>query len=116
MADIFSQAMEFRTSGSEAQAMEAFESVIQLKPECWQAHYLLGLDLAARENIEEARVQLLAATRYRPDFAPAHLNLGLMLVKLHRLDQALAEFGITLQIDPTNQVAQEYIGTFHASK
>jgi len=116
MADIFSQAIDFRTLGSEARAIEAFEAVIQLKPDCWQARHLLGLDLAAQGNIEEARVQLLAATRYRPDFAPAHLNLGLMLAKLGRLDEALAEFGITLQIDPTNPAALEYIGTIHRSK
>ncbi len=116
MADIFSQAIDFRTLGPEAKAITAFESVIQLKPECWQARYLLGLDLAAQGNIEEARVQLLAATRYRPDFAPAHLNLGLILAKSGSLDEALAEFGITLQIDPTNPAALESIRTIQMSK
>ena len=73
-------------------------------------------DLAAQGKIGEARVQFLAATRYRPDFAPAHLNLGLILAKLGKPDQALREFGTTLQIDPTNLVAQEYMGTLHTSR
>jgi hypothetical protein len=77
---------------------------------------LLGLEFAAQGKIEEARAQFLAAIRYRPDFAPAHLNLGFMLAKQEKPDQAVAEFRITLQIDPTNQAAQQYIETINTSK
>jgi tetratricopeptide (TPR) repeat protein len=90
--------------------------VIQLAPGCWRARHLLGLELAAQGNIEEARAQLLAAIRYRPDFAPAHLNLGVMLAKQEKLDQALAEFRLTLQLDPTNSRAQQYIKNIQVSK
>ena len=58
-------------------------------------------------------VQFREAIKYRPDFAPAHLNLGLMLAKLGKPDQALAEFRITLQLDPTNPSARQYLETNH---
>jgi len=114
--DYFSQAVDASALGLRAGAIELFEAAIQLKPEFWQAHYLLGVELAAQGNIEEARGQFSEAVRYRPDFARAHLNLGLMLAKQGRPDEALAEFRTTLQIDPTNQSAQQYIESIHASK
>jgi tetratricopeptide (TPR) repeat protein len=45
--------------------------------------------------------------RIRPDFARAHLNDGVALAKLGKLDEALKEFQITLQLNPTNIVAQQ---------
>ena len=115
-ADYFDQAVAFSALGLRARAVEAFGEVIQLEPEFWQARYLLGVELAAQGKIEEARAQFSAAIRYRPDFAPSHLNLGVLLAKQEKLDQALAEFRTTLQLDPANPSAQQYIETIHASK
>jgi tetratricopeptide (TPR) repeat protein len=115
-ADYFDQAVDFSALGLGARAVEAFGAVIQLEPEFWQARYLLGVELAAQGKIEEARAQFSAAIRYRPDFAPSHLNLGILLAKQEKRDQALAEFRTTLQLDPTNPSAQQYIETIHASK
>ncbi len=116
LADYFNQAVDFSALGLRARAVETFGMVIQLAPACWQAHFLLGLEMAAQERTEEARAQFFAAVRYRPDFAPAHLNLGVMLAKQEKPDQALAEFRTTLQLDPTNRAAQEYIETIHIAK
>jgi tetratricopeptide (TPR) repeat protein len=115
-ADYFNQAVAFSALGLRARAVEVFGVVIQLEPGFWQARYLLGVELAAQGKIEEARAQFSAAIRYRPDFAPSHLNLGVMLAKQEKLDQALAEFRTTLQLDPANPSAQQYIETIHASK
>jgi tetratricopeptide (TPR) repeat protein len=116
LADYFNQAVDFSALGLRARAVETFGMVIQLAPACWQAHFLLGLEMAAQERTEEARARFFAAVRYRPDFAPAHLNLGVMLAKQEKPDQALAEFRTTLQLDPTNRAAQEYIETIHIVK
>jgi tetratricopeptide (TPR) repeat protein len=116
LADYFSQAVDSGALGLQARAIEVYGMILQLAPGCWQARYLLGLELASQGKIEEARAQFLAASRYRPDFAPAHLNLGVMLAKQEKPDQALAEFRLTLQLDPTNPAAQQYIETIHMSK
>jgi len=116
LADYFNQAVDASALGARPKAVELFEAVIQFKPEFWQARYLLGMELAAQGRTEEARTQFREAIRFRPDFAPAHLNLGLILAKQEKPAQALAEFRITLQIVPTNQLAQHYLETIHAPK
>jgi tetratricopeptide (TPR) repeat protein len=115
-ADYFNQAVGFSALGLGARAVESFGLVIQLKPEFWQARYLIGVELANQGRIGEAQAQFSEAIRYRPDFAKSHLHLGVLLAKQEKLDRALAEFRITLQLDPTNQSAQQYIETIHASK
>jgi tetratricopeptide (TPR) repeat protein len=116
VADFFSQAVGASLMGLRGQAMDALGMAIQLNPGCWQARYLLGLELVSDGKIEEARRQLLAAVRYRPDFAPAHLNLGIVLAKQDKTDPALAEFRAALQIDPANAAARQYVATLRPSK
>jgi len=108
-ADYFNQAFDSSAHVLPARAVESFGKAIELKPTFWQARYLLGLELASQGNSEEARTQFLQAAQYRPDFVPAHLNLGMMCAKLEEPDQALAEFRITLQLDPSNSLAQQYV-------
>ena len=45
----------------------------------------------------------------------AHLNYGVALAKLGKLDEALKEFQITLQLNPTNTVAQQNLETIQAN-
>jgi len=113
LADYFNQAVDAAALGTRARAIELFEAVLQITPEFWQARYLLGMELAAQERIEEARMQFQEAVKCRPDFAPAHLNLGRMLAKQEKPEQALVQFRIALQLDPTNQLARQYLETNH---
>ena len=39
----------------------------------------------------------------------AHLNLGVALFKLGRIDEAKAEFAETLRLDPQNLLAADYL-------
>jgi tetratricopeptide (TPR) repeat protein len=116
LADYFSQAVDSSALGFRDRAIAAFGTVLQLDPACWQAHYLLGLEWLAGGKFEEAQAQFSAAVRYRPDFAPAHLNLGILLAKQEKTDQALIEFRDVLLLDPTNSAAQQYLETLHPSK
>ena len=60
-ADFFSQAWLY-CNGRPRPATEALETALQLNPGCWQARYLLGLELVIDGKLEEARRQLLAAS------------------------------------------------------
>ena len=115
-ADCFNQAVAAAALGQVARAIESFGMAVALKPEFWQAHYLLGLELAAGGKTGAAGEQFWDAIVYRPDFAKSHLNLGIMLMKQQRLDAALTQFQITLQLDPSNQLAGQYLGEIRASK
>ncbi len=87
-----------------------------MNPAFWQAHYLLGVELAAGDKIEEAQEQFAEAVRFRPDFAKAHLNLGVTLAKQGKVDDALNEFQTTLELNPTNKPAQQNIETIRLLK
>jgi tetratricopeptide (TPR) repeat protein len=63
----------------------------------------------------EAQAQFPEVIRYRPDFAPAHLYLGITLAKQGKTDPALLEFQKTLQLDPGNKLAPPQIAALQAA-
>jgi Flp pilus assembly protein TadD len=56
-----------------------------LKPDCADAHYLLGKILLAQGTVAEAVEQLEAAARLAPGDASIHDQLGRAYQMLHRL-------------------------------
>lgn len=95
--------------------MADLRALLNAKPDFWQAHYMLGMELAANGKIEEAQKEFAATVHYRPDFAPAHLYLGTTLVAQKKPDQALAEFRTVLQLDPANSAARQQIESIEAA-
>jgi len=91
------------------EAIADLQAVVKAQPDFWQAHYLLGIELAANEKEAEAQKELEAAIHYRPDFAPAHLYLGITLAAQKKPAPALAEFRTALQWDPANASARQEI-------
>lgn len=115
-ADYFNRAVAAAALGQSARAIESLGTAVALKPDFWQAHYLLGAELAAGGEIDEAGKEFWNAIVYRPDFAGAHLNLGIILLKQQRPDPALTQFQITLQLDPANRRAKQYLDEMGAAK
>jgi cytochrome c-type biogenesis protein CcmH/NrfG len=62
-----------------------------------------------KRQMEEAEQQVSEIIRYRPDFTPAHLDLGTALVAQGKRERALAEFHAILQLDPANVSARQQI-------
>ena len=93
------------------EAIACLRAAVKAKPDFWQARYQLGMQLAAKGEIEEAEKQFSEAIHYRPDFFPAHADLGTALATQGKLDQALAEFHTVLQLDPANSSAQQQISS-----
>jgi cytochrome c-type biogenesis protein CcmH/NrfG len=96
-------------------AVECFATALQLEPELWQAHYLLGVEMANQGGIVDAEGQFMEVIRYRPDFAPAHLYLGIALAAKKNPAQALVEFRKVLQLDPSNTSARQEIEAIQSS-
>jgi cytochrome c-type biogenesis protein CcmH/NrfG len=101
--------------GLEARAVKSFATALQLEPEFWQAHYLLGVEMANQGGIGKAQGQFMEVIRYRPDFAPAHFYLGISLAAQKKPAQVLAEFRTVLQLDPADSSARQEIAPFQAS-
>jgi tetratricopeptide (TPR) repeat protein len=96
------------------EAVADLEGVVKAKPEFWQAHYQLGIQLAANGKNAQAQREFLEAIHYRPDFAPAHLYLGITLAAQSQFGPAMAEFHIVLQLDPANNTARQEIEAIHS--
>ena len=85
------------------------EPAVQLRTNSWQARYALAEELGFSEQNEEALLQLQEVVKLKPDHAAAHLNLGVALFKLRRVDEAKAEFGEVLRLNPQNKTARDYL-------
>jgi tetratricopeptide (TPR) repeat protein len=69
-ADYFNRAVNLAALHRSAEAIECFRTLIQQVPDFWQAHYRLGVELAAAGSRDEARIQFSEVLRCRPDYAP----------------------------------------------
>jgi len=108
-ADYFERANAAADSFQWDEAIADLRGVVKARPEFWQAHYMLGIELAGDETA--AQREFDAVVHDRPDFAPAHLSLGTILAAEKKSQQALAQFRIVLQLDPANRSARQQIET-----
>jgi Flp pilus assembly protein TadD len=82
----------------------------------WEAHNMLGGELALEGKFAEAQVEFGEAVRLQPDYAEGHLNLGIALARQGRSGEAAAEFHHTLHLEPQNRKAQEFLTTIEKSQ
>src|SRR5688572_19488524 len=66
-AAYFSQAFGFANERRSADAVKLFQAAVWMNPRFWQARYLLGVELALAEHVEEAEAQFAEVVRLRPD-------------------------------------------------
>ena len=88
------------------EAIAQLEEAVKLGQGFWEAHSLLGEELAFKGRIAEARQQFEETLRLNPKVAIAHYNLGVVLVKQGQLAEARREFSEVLRLDPENPMAR----------
>jgi predicted O-linked N-acetylglucosamine transferase (SPINDLY family) len=69
-------------------------------PDCGLAWKVQGAFIAAERRYQEALVPLQTAARLLPSDAEAHVNLGLNLVNLDRLDEAESHLKRAIELEP----------------
>jgi Tfp pilus assembly protein PilF/spermidine synthase len=69
----------------------------------------LGTIAAARGQYEEATAQFRGAIERKPDYLEARLNLALSLLKMDRVDEAVAELQRILAIAPDHRQARQVL-------
>ncbi len=80
------------------QAEKALAHVLGLTPDDARALYNLGFVRAEQGRLDEALELSRRAVASNDGYSPAHLNLGLLLTRLGRADDALAEFERALEV------------------
>ena len=76
-------ALASRGDGRLTRAISALQQAVKLNPNSHEAHYVLGLCLKDREELDDARAAFERASAIAPAFIPAREELA----ELHRLQQ-----------------------------
>jgi len=94
--------------GRRAESLEHLREAIRLKPDYWEAHYRLGDELAAADDLTGATGEFEQVLRLNPGHIKTHLNLGVALYKLGRFQEAAQRFDETLRLEPSNPIALDF--------
>src|SRR5258708_36255516 len=77
-----------------------YTATLQKNPDCWMAHYNLGIVLSEQGEADQAIDHYRRSVALRPDYAEAHYNLGRLLVEHGQLADAIAHYGTAAALDP----------------
>ncbi len=87
-----------------------YQATLEKNPNCWMAHYGLGLSLFKTGRMQDAIEQFRQAIALKQDYFEAHNNLGVTLVQLGRPKEAIEEYGQALVVKPDYIEARNNLG------
>jgi tetratricopeptide (TPR) repeat protein len=90
--------IELADQGKLVEAVEHYQTAMQLKPEYIEVRNNLGVALAAQGRLPEAIQQYQAVLQSKPDYAEAYYNLGNALATQGRLAEAVPNFQKAIQL------------------
>ena len=111
VAEYIADANRDLAAGRPAQAVEKLKKAVAVAPEDEDAHYNLGIALAAAGQTGEARREYEKALEIFPDYGEAHNNLGNLLMNQNEFAEAVTHFQNALAIAPENPIAENNLGT-----
>lgn len=106
---ILEKAFTLAELGRAAEADSCFEAVLEIDPQNYEAHSMLGRQHASALRLEDAVRHLRAATAIKPDLELLNL-LGHLLVELGLRTDAEKTFRTCLQLDPNHTQALLWLG------
>jgi tetratricopeptide (TPR) repeat protein len=89
-----------RLQGKPAEAVEAYEAALKLRPDFTVAMNNCGVSLSALGELERAQRMFDEAVRLEPGSPFAYNNLGVLLEHLGRYEDALRQFEKAVQLKP----------------
>ena len=92
------------------------QAVLRRDPKDYRALNLLGVVRAQEHREKEAEQLFKQAIVQKPDFASAHMDLGLLYSQMNRGDEAEAEFQETLKLDPSRTDARDSLVNLYQSQ
>ena len=98
LAEVFFQVKDY------ANARECLKKVLEIKPDHFEATFLLGLIQRKKGNLREAQTALEAAVGLRKDSSAAHASLGSLLAESGNKGQALKHLSTALKLKPSAPV------------
>ena len=111
VADLITDANRDLAAGRVDRAVEKLRKAVQTTPDDEDAHYNLGIALAAAGKNADARKEYERALEIFPDYGQAHNNLGNLLMKQNDFAGAIEQFQKALAINPDDANAENNLGT-----
>jgi tetratricopeptide (TPR) repeat protein len=102
-------------AGKPAQAIPYFERTLVLSPNFPETRNWLGSSLGAMGRYKEGEAQFREELRLRGS-AEAHSNLGLILERQGRVDEAIPEYAAAIKLDPDQVPALVHLGAALSAK
>jgi tetratricopeptide (TPR) repeat protein len=102
--------LTWRQTGEYRNLVALYTATLQKNPDCWMAHYNLGIVLSEQGEPDKAIEHYRQAVALRPDYAEAHYNLGRLLVNLGQVNDAVAHYERAVAINPADAEAQNNLG------
>jgi tetratricopeptide (TPR) repeat protein len=107
-------AVEHHQAGRLAEAEAIYRQILAENPNDFDATHLLGV-IAQESERPDAAIELIEkAIRMKPDYAPAHTNLGNALKSAGRLEDAIKAYTRAVELDPTLAQAHFNLGKARA--
>jgi tetratricopeptide (TPR) repeat protein len=100
ISEIFGQGLSFHQRGQFAQAKAAYEQVLKVQYNHFDALHLLGVVNLQTKNLALAEELIGRAIEIYPHVATAHSNHGNVLRELKRFDDALASYEKAIALKP----------------
>lgn len=102
VAELFARGIAFEEDpGSQAQAVEMYEQVLELDPDHAAAHINLGTLNYNRQEYALAEKHYRRAMEVDPRYALAYFDLGNVLDETGRVAEAIQTYSTALQLAPT---------------
>jgi tetratricopeptide (TPR) repeat protein len=102
VAELFARGIAFEEDpGSQAQAVEMYEQVLELDPDHAAAHINLGTLNYNRQEYALAEKHYRRAIEVDPRYALAYFDLGNVLDETGRVAEAIQTYSTALQLAPT---------------
>jgi tetratricopeptide (TPR) repeat protein len=102
-------AQAYVDSGLAREAIGELQRAVELCPEFADLRTRLGTLLRETNDLPGARAQYEAAVAARPNYVPAHIQLGVTLFALGELDRAEAAWKRALELERDNPHAKMYL-------
>ena len=96
--------------GKLTDAIEHYESALQLNPDYAEPHNNLGLALAGQGKLAEAIEHYERALQLSPNYAEPHNNLGLALARQGKLAEAIEHYERALHLNPNYAETHNNLG------
>jgi len=109
-------AQAYADAGCKPEAIEQLKRAVELCPTYADLQTRLGSLYRDTDNFALAREHYEAARAANPKYAPARVLLGVTLLSIGEIDQAIAEWTEVLTLDPENRSAKMYLRMVEAQR